>query len=149
MRNDFRELRVKQLERTLAPFQAAASNPRPPKGWIRAIREAVGLSSGDLAKRLGTSRQLVIQQEKAESEDRITLKSLRDLAHALDCDLVYALVPRSGSLGTLTGARARAKAATNVLGVEHSMALEGQASGNIDQAIEAEANRLTRRHGRE
>jgi predicted DNA-binding mobile mystery protein A len=148
MRNDFRELRLKQLERSLAPLQSAASIPRPPKGWVRAIREAVGLSSGDLAERLGTSRQLVIQQEKAESEDRITLKSLRDLAHALDCDLVYALVPRSGSLGTLIGARARAKAAANVLGVEHSMAIENQATGNIDQAIEAEANRLTRKHSR-
>ena len=148
MRNDFRELRLKQLERSLAPLQSAASIPRPPKGWVRAIREAVGLSSGDLAVRLGTSRQLVIQQEKAESEDRITLKSLRDLAHALDCDLVYALVPRSGSLGTLIGARARAKAAANVLGVEHSMAIENQATGNIDQAIEAEANRLTRKHSR-
>jgi predicted DNA-binding mobile mystery protein A len=148
MRNDFRELRVKQLERSLAPFQTVASNPRPPKGWIRAIREAVGISSGDLAERLGTSRQLVIQQEKAESEDRITLKSLRDLAHALDCDLVYALVPRSGSVGALRVARSRAKAAANVLGVEHSMALENQASGNIGQAIEAEANRLTRKQGR-
>ena len=107
----------------------------------------MGLSSGDLAARLGTSRQLVIQQEKAESEDRITLKSLRDLGRALNCELVYALVPRKGSLQELKSARERAKAESNVLGVEHSMALENQAAGNLDEAIEAEALRLKRKHG--
>jgi len=56
-------------------------------------REAIGVSSGELAQRMGTSRQLWLQQEKAEAEGRITLRSLRTLANALDCDLVYALVP--------------------------------------------------------
>jgi predicted DNA-binding mobile mystery protein A len=148
MRNEFRQLRLKQLDRALVPFQAAKANPRPPKGWVRAIREAIGISSNDLAERMGTSRQLTLQQEKAESEDRITLKSLRTLAQALDCDFVYALVPRTGSLEDLVDARARVMAKANVLGVEHSMALENQASGNLDQAIEAEAHRLTRKRRR-
>src|SRR5580658_6588447 len=133
MRNEFRQLRLKQLDRAVAPFRATQTSPRPPKGWVRAIREAVGISSSDLAERMGTSRQLTLHQEKAESEDRITLKSLRALAQALDCDLVYALVPRVGSLEELVDKRARAKAKANVLGVEHSMALENQASGNLDQ----------------
>lgn len=147
MHNDFIELRIKQLERSLARLQSTASVPRPPKGWIRAIREATGLSSGDLAEKLGTTRQLVIQQEKAESEDRITLKSLRNFAHALDCELVYALIPRNGGLEALNGARTRAKAEANVLGVEHSMALENQAAGNLDEAIKAEVLRLERKRG--
>jgi len=145
MRDDFRQLRLKQLDRALAPFRTLLANPRPPKGWVRAIREAIGVSSGDLAERLGTSRQLALQQEKAESEDRITLKSLRALARALDCDLVYALVPRTDSLQELVDMRSRAKAKANVLGVEHSMALENQASGNLDQAIEAEVLRLAKK----
>ncbi len=145
VRDDFRQLRLKQLDRALAPFRTLLANPRPPKGWVRAIREAIGVSSGDLAERLGTSRQLALQQEKAESEDRITLKSLRALARALDCDLVYALVPRTDSLQELVDMRSRAKAKANVLGVEHSMALENQASGNLDQAIEAEVLRLAKK----
>jgi predicted DNA-binding mobile mystery protein A len=132
----------------LAPFQVAKASPRPPKGWVHAIREAIGISSSDLAERMGTSRQLALQQEKAESEDRITLKSLRALAQALDCDLVYALVPRTGNLEELVDRRARAKAKANVLSVEHSMALENQASGNLDQAIEAETHRLTKKRRR-
>jgi predicted DNA-binding mobile mystery protein A len=95
-----------------------------------------------------TNRSLIVQQEKAEADDRITLKSLRAFANALDCDLVYAFVPRAGNLQELVDARARAAAKTNVLGVEHSMALENQASGNLEQAIEAEAERLRRKRKR-
>ena len=144
MRNDFRELRSKQLDRALAPLRSV-NVPRPPKGWIRAIREALGLSSAQLAERMKANRSLIVQQEKAEADDRITLKSLRAFANALDCDLVYAFVPRAGDLEQLVEARVRAAARTNVLGVEHSMALENQASGNLEQAIETETERLTRK----
>jgi predicted DNA-binding mobile mystery protein A len=145
MRDDFRNLRLKQLDRALAPFRPAVSVARPVKGWVRAIREAIGVSSADLANRMGTSRQLSLQQEKAEAEDRITLKSLRTLASALDCDLVYALVPRAASLEDLMSNRARIQAKKNVLGVEHSMALEDQAVGNVDEAIETETRRIIRK----
>src|ERR1700691_623725 len=140
MRNDFRQLRSKQLDRALCPLRSANST-RPPKGWVRAIREALGLSSAELAARMKTNRSLIVQQEKAEADDRITLKSLRAFANALDCDLVYAFVPRAGDLEQLVAARVRAAARTNVLGVEHSMALENQASGNLEQAIGAEHGR--------
>jgi len=147
MRDDFRNLRLRQLDRALAPFLVTASISRPPKGWVRAIREAIGVSSGELAQRMGTSRQLWLQQEKAEAEGRITLRSLRTLASALDCDLVYALVPRVGSMQELIENRARSQAKRNVLGVEHSMALEDQAVGNIEEAVEAETQRLVRKRG--
>jgi len=141
MREDFRQLRLNQLDRAVAPLRSAKL-PRPPKGWIRAVREALGVSSAELTARMKTNRSLVVQQEKAEAEDRITLKSLRGFADALDCDLVYAFVPRAGTLQALVDARVRAAAKANVLGVEHTMALENQASGNLDQAIQAEAQRL-------
>ena len=145
MRSEVRNLRLKQLDRALEPFRAARQVSRPSKGWIRSIREALGVSSGELARRLGTSRQLPLQLEKGEAEDRITLKSLRAVANALDCELIYALVPRAGSMQELLESRARAEAKDRVLGVEHSMALEDQAVGKIDEAVEAEARRLVRK----
>jgi predicted DNA-binding mobile mystery protein A len=145
MRNEFRNLRLKQLDRALEPYHAARKAPRPSKGWIRTIRQALGVSSGELARRLGTSRQFPLQLEKGEAEDRITLKSLRAAANALDCDLVYALVPRTDSMQELIENRARAEAKNRVLGVEHSMALEDQAVGRIDEAVEAETRRLVRK----
>jgi predicted DNA-binding mobile mystery protein A len=145
MRSEFRNLRLKQLDRSLEPYRAARKAPRPSKGWIRAIRQALGVSSGELARRLGTSRQLPLQFEKSEAEDRITLKSLRVVANLLDCDLVYALVPRAASMEELIQNRARTEARQRVLGVEHSMALENQAAGNLDEAVEAEAGRIARK----
>lgn len=142
MRNETRNLRVKQLDRSLESFRAARGVHRPQNGWIRAIREAVGVSAGELGRALGVSRQLPLQFEKAEAEGSITLKSLRNVANALDCDLVYALVPRAGTMQDLIENRARAQARKRVLGVEHSMALEDQAAGRIDEAVEAEAHRL-------
>jgi predicted DNA-binding mobile mystery protein A len=148
MRSEFRGLRLKQLDRSLEAFRAAQPLPRPQKGWIRAIREAIGVSAGELGRILGSSRQLPLQLEKAEADDRITLKSLRKVANALDCDLVYALVPRAGTMRELIENRARRQAREHVLGVEHSMALEDQAVGRIDEAVEAETRRLAARRGR-
>jgi predicted DNA-binding mobile mystery protein A len=148
MRSEFRGLRLKQLDRSLEAFRAAQSLPRPQKGWIRTIREAMGVSAAELGRILGSSRQLPLQLEKAEAEDRITLKSLRNVANALDCDLVYALVPRAGTMRELIENRARRQARKHVLEVEHSMALEDQAVGRIDEAVEAEARRLAGRRGR-
>ncbi len=145
MRREFKDLRVQQLDRAFKPFRAAREVPRPSKGWIRSIREALGVSSGELARRLGTSRQLPLQLEKGEAEDRITLKSLRAAADALDCELVYAVVPRGGSLQEWVEKRARAEARERVHGVEHSMALEKQAVGRIKEAIETETRRLVRK----
>jgi predicted DNA-binding mobile mystery protein A len=145
MRKEFRKLRLKQLDRILEPYRTAGKNLPPPKGWIRAIRQALGVSSGELARRLETSRQLPLQLEKGEAENRITLRSLRAVANALDCDLVYALVPRAASMRELIETRARAEAKKHVLEVEHSMALENQAVGRIDEAVEAETRRLVRK----
>jgi predicted DNA-binding mobile mystery protein A len=145
MRSTFRNLRLKQLDRVLKPYRTARKIPRPSKGWIHSIRQALGVSSGELARRLGTSRQLPLQLEKGEAEDRITLKSLRAVANALDCDLVYALVPRARNMQELIENRARAEAKERVLGVEHSMALENQAVGKIDEAIEVETQRLIKK----
>jgi predicted DNA-binding mobile mystery protein A len=145
MRSEFKNLRLNQLDRALEPYRAAREVARPSKGWIRTIRQALGVSSGELARRLGTSRQHPLQLEKGEAEDRITLKSLRAVANALDCDLVYALVPRAGGMQELIEKRARAEAKNRVLGVEHSMALENQAAGRIDEAVEAETRRLVRK----
>jgi len=71
---------------------------RPAVGWLRAIREALGLSLADQARHLQVTPPAVRSFEQAEAEDRITLASLRRTAAAMDCDLVYTLVPRSGKL---------------------------------------------------
>lgn len=145
MKSEFRRLRLKQLERAMEPFVVAKNSPRPPKGWIRAIREATGIPLRQVSQRLQKSIPLVSSLEKSEADYRITLLSLRNAADALGCQLVYALVPKNGSIQELAEAPARTLAADNVRAVEHSMALEDQAVGGIDDKIEEEARRITKR----
>ena len=66
----------------------------PKRGWIAEIRDALGMSCGDLANRVGVTAAAVSMIEKAEATEAIKLKSLRRVAKALDCTLVYALVPQ-------------------------------------------------------
>lgn len=148
MNPEFRKLRISQLGRLLIPFIAAKETPRPQKGWIRAIREATGVTVRDLAKRLHKAPSVAAHLEGSEAEYRITLGSLRDAADALGCQLVYALVPKSGSIQELAEERARTKAAENVRAVEHSMALEDQAVGGVERKIAEETSRLLKRNGK-
>ena len=82
---------------------------RPTAGWLRSIRERLGLSLTDLAKRLQVTPPAVRSFERAEAEDRITLASLRRTAAAMDCELIYALVPRTGTPPSLAEAKAAAR----------------------------------------
>lgn len=142
MRPEFKMLRINQLERSLQPFLSARDVPRPQRGWIRAIRQATGLTLREVARTLGGAPSLVAYLEKSETEYSITLGKLREAADALECQLVYALVPKKGSLRELVVQRARAKATENVRAVEHSMALEDQAVGGVDQKIEEQTQRI-------
>ena len=69
---------------------------RPSSGWLRNVRTTLGLTLAQLAQRLKITPPAVRSFEQAEAEDRITLASLRRVADTMDCDLIYALVPRAG-----------------------------------------------------
>lgn len=148
MKPEFKKLRLRQLERAMEPFMAVRDSPRPQRGWIRAVREATGIPLRQLSQRLRKSLSLVIYLEKSEADYRITLGNLRDAAEALGCQLVYALVPKSGNIQELAEQRARSKAAENVRAVEHTMALEDQAVGGVQEKIEEETKRILKRGGR-
>src|SRR5580700_4688208 len=98
MRPEFRRLRIKQIDRALEPFAATQDSPRPQRGWLRAVREATGITVRQMAMRLRKAPTLVAKLEKSEAEYRITLGSLRAAADALGCRLVYAIVPKTGSI---------------------------------------------------
>ena len=89
-----KELRLAQMDAVLQDAASHPLPPRPPAGWLRAIREALGMTSGVLAERLGVTASGARKLEQAEAVDAITLGTLRRVAEALDCDLQYALVPR-------------------------------------------------------
>lgn len=138
----YRDLRIKQLSSSLSAFESARAQPRPRHGWLRAIREACGLPLDPIARELKTNRQGVQKRENAEASDRITLRSLRRAAAAMDCELVYAIVPKTGTIQELADQRLRSEVTKHVLATEKSMALEDQATGNLADKIELELKNI-------
>ncbi len=124
MLNLLQNLKLIQVEESLSPWRRRATLP-PPGGWVRAIRTALGMTSEQLAKRMRVSPQNVRKLEKGEAEGKLTLESLRRAAEALDCRLVYVLVPRK-PLDELVRDRARVLAEQQLTRVSHSMKLEAQ-----------------------
>lgn len=119
------QLRLAQTDRSLESFTALKGQPVPSGGWLRAIREALGRSLRAQAARVHIAAPNLHKSEAAEAEGRITLGQLRKLAAGLDCELVYALVPRE-PLQKMVEAQASRLAQQEVLGVAHSMGLEDQ-----------------------
>ena len=130
------ELARKNLDRKLA-FLREQSLPRPRGGWIRAIRDSLGMTSRQLAKRMGVVQSRIVALEKAEATDSTTLKSLREAAEALNCQLVYALVPKA-PLDEVLRERAAAKALDQFGHVAQGMMLENQSltTGQMHEELE-------------
>ena len=140
MKRKFRDLRLNQLSNSMTTFAAAKSVVRPHRGWLRAIREATGMSLRQIAEKMKATPQLVASLEKSEANNRITLHSLQMAADAMGCELVYAIVPKSGALSELAESRDRQEAEEQVRAVEHTMMLENQAVGGVDKKIAEELN---------
>lgn len=142
MRAAFSRLRRKQIDSALQPLVPLRHVAHPPRGWVHEIRTALGLTTAQLASRMGLSQAGVSKLERREAEGSLTLNSLRTAADALECDLVYALVPRAGSLTAVLETRARAIATAAVTRVSHTMRLEDQ--GVSAAAVQEQIDELTR-----
>jgi predicted DNA-binding mobile mystery protein A len=114
-----------RLDERLEHFRPAERYRPPARGWIKAIREALGMSTAQLAKRMGIRQPSVIDLERSEERGSIELATLRRVAAALDCSLIYALVPNK-PLETTIRLRARALLRRRRRPVEHTMLLEDQ-----------------------
>lgn len=127
----------KQLDRRLAHLRQASDLTRPTRGWVKAIREALGMTSAQLGRRIKVSQSRVTRIERDEAEEAVTLKTLRRIAEGLNCTLVYALVPNK-PLDEILRDRARAVAGRQLARAHHTMKLENQALEARDLQTERE-----------
>jgi len=114
-----------RLDERLQQFSQITHDEVPARGWIKAIRESLGMTTAQLAQRLGIKQPSVVAMEQSEAKGTIALATLRRVAEALDCRLVYAFVPKT-TLELAVRERARAFARGRRTPVEHSMLLENQ-----------------------
>jgi predicted DNA-binding mobile mystery protein A len=116
---------IRHLDKRFQALRPLATAARPPKGWLRAIRDALGMTTGQFASRLGVSQPRVVQLEKSEIDGSVTLNTLERAAAALGCRVVYAIVPER-SLDEMIRARANLIADRQSTVVEQTMRLENQ-----------------------
>ena len=106
MKAIYRKLAREQLDETLKKFRPLIKLSAPAKGWVRAIRDALGMTGEQFANRLNTNKQRISRIEQDELSGNVTIKTMRNTAEALDCVFVYCLVPKDSLENTV---RRRAK----------------------------------------
>ena len=133
MKPEMRQIILRQLDKHVSDFNKLQRLvPRPARGWLRAVRQALGLSQSAIAPKLEITRSGWNRLEDLEAREGITLATLRRAAAALGCDLVYGLAPRAAIAETFADlANSNDPVMDHLLAAEHSMALEGQAVGDL------------------
>jgi predicted DNA-binding mobile mystery protein A len=120
------ERKRREMDDALLGFRVARKGNCRVAGWLRSVRQAVGVPVNEVARRLGVARWEVYRLEQSEMQSRIMLATLRKAAKGLDCELVYALVPRKGSLEEMAAqqeaAREKARAAKQTKAYEKKLA---------------------------
>lgn len=121
-----------QLDTTLKHFRPIVDISRPHKGWIKAVRDALGMNGRQFAKKLGVNPSRVTEMEQSEISGSLTLKSMHKAAEALDCVFVYGLVPRD-SLESMVREQVSKVARSRFERSSHTMALEDQALSALEK----------------
>ena len=142
MRNN--KLQFQQLNEKILRLAGMQHVIVPPIGWIKAIRNGIGMSMEQLGKKLSITKQGVMDIEKREKEGAITIKSMQEIAKAIDMQFVYGLVPDAGSLDQMIEMRALEMAIKIVQRTSNTMKLEDQANSKerIEKAIKERATEI-------
>lgn len=136
-----KSLQIQQLNGKMLAFASLQKVVPPPTGWIKALRNAIGMSMLQLGNRLSITKQSVQDMESREKDGSISIKALREAARALDMQLVYGFVPNDGSLEALIDRKAKELATQIVMRTNNSMKLEDQENSKqrIEKAIQERA----------
>ncbi len=131
-------LQLQQLGRKMRTFPNEQDSAMPPAGWINAIRTALGMSLQQLGDKMSITKQSVQNIEKREKDGSVTIKSLREVAKAMDMHLVYGFVPVDGNLDALIDRKAKELATQIVMRTSNTMKLEDQENTKkrIEKAIQ-------------
>jgi predicted DNA-binding mobile mystery protein A len=140
------KLQIEQLDAKMRGFVSLKQIPVPRTGWINAIRTSLGMTMAQLGMKMNIAKQNVQKIEQREPEGKITIKTLRDAAKAMDMKFVYAFVPVDDSLEALIDRKVKEVATKIVMRTSNSMKLEDQENSKkrLQKAIAERADELKR-----
>ena len=131
-------LRLSQIERRLKSIRASVNDTRVKPGWIHFMRQGLGMTLGNLAKRARLSISTIAQAERREAEGKVTLNTLKQIAHAMECEFIYAFVPKA-EIQVLLKEKAIEKAKKILSTANTHMQLEDQ---QVEQSFAERVERL-------
>lgn len=141
-------LRRSQLDRQFGQL-SGLNLTRPKRGWIKEIREALGMSMQDLGSRLGVIKQRVERIEKDELDDKVTIETIKKTAAAMDCEFVYFLIPKHSLESTLKKqALKAAEAISKQVGTTMELESQGTSSKARRDLIERLAQEMLMKEDR-
>lgn len=125
-----KKLMREQLDKKLRNLNSIPALPST--GWIKSIREALGMTSAQLAKRIGVNQSRVTHMEQAEAEENLKLSTMHKVADGLGMKFVYGFVPKDG-LEDIVRSQARKLALKRMERLDHTMRLELQNLSNAEK----------------
>ncbi|WP_445717306.1 mobile mystery protein A [Flavobacterium sp.] len=138
MKNTKQQLVLDQTDKKLVLFQPLKTVVIPNKGWVNTMRTALKMSLRQLGNRMNFSAQNIKQIEEREVNGTVSINSLREVANAMDMQLVYGFVSKHESLEQMIEKRAKELATEIVMRTNNTMTLEDQQNSKerIEKAIE-------------
>ena len=130
------------IEKKISPWKKLRMEKRPPSGWLKAVRGALGINIRQLANRCGVQHSSILRVEKSEIQNKVSIELLKKMASAMNCQLVYAIVPKTGfnSLEEIIDHQATLFAHKLIKKAEHTMKLEAQ--GTSSKEIKNQTRKL-------
>jgi predicted DNA-binding mobile mystery protein A len=122
-----------QLDKKLKKLAVLLSPEMPERGWIKLIREALGMSGEELGKRVGLNQSRISRLESAELSGDLKLSTLRKVADGLNMKFVYGFVPKDG-LENMVREQAKKIAQERMAKATHTMLLEAQELSDEEKA---------------
>lgn len=145
MEKKYKALLLEQMDKKLDLYKSISLYDKPLKGWINAIRKAIGMTGSQLGKRVGVSAQRLYDIEKGEQDSTLTLKAIQQVANAMNCDFVYAIVPKT-SLKRMVEEQARKVTEKDIASTSSTMTLEAQglSKKELEKILEETADELVK-----
>lgn len=125
----------KSIDEKMKIFLPLKAALLPRSGWIKAVRESLGMTSKQLAERMGIQQSGVILLEKRELDKKVSLETMEKAAQAMGCKFVYALVPQEESLNAILEKQCQRAAREILKRTLHTMELEDQAVGPAEAQL--------------
>jgi predicted DNA-binding mobile mystery protein A len=144
MKNTKHQLILEQVDKKLLSFKSLKDTNVPSKGWLYTVRTALKMSLRQLSAKISIAPQSLKDMESREAAGTITLNTLRDVANAMDMQLVYGFVSKHESLEQMIEKRAQELATEIVMRTNNTMTLEDQQNSKerIEKAVAQKTNEI-------